>query len=470
MKIPIQKYTIAIIGAGPGGYVAAVRAAQLGARVCLVEKERVGGTCLHRGCIPSKSYISSVKALKTIREAQRFGIEVGGEARPNLDKIRERTHGIISNMEKGIQQLLKLNGIEVHYGAASLASPRKIHITKEDGGCTELEAEKIIIATGSSPAFLPAFQGMKVLTTDTVFNMESIPASLVIIGGGVVGCEFASIFNGFGSEVSVLELEPQLLPGEDPEIVKILEREFKKKKIRVLCGVKVMRGEERDGRMAVCLEGGKEIEAEKILVSIGRRPSSSGLGLENSGVALDPKGNIVVNERMETSVPGIYAIGDITGKWLLAHAASKEGIVASENAMGISSAMDYSAIPAAVFTDPEIGSVGLSVPEAEKKGLKVKTGAFSTRLLGKAQVTNELAGEVRLTIEEGSERLLGARIIGPSASELIHEAALAVSRGLTVRDIGETVHGHPTFSEAIMEAAWSGYKMSIHGSARPQSK
>lgn len=459
----MKKYTIAIIGAGPGGYVAAVRAAQLGARVCLVEKGRIGGTCLHRGCIPSKSYICSAKALKAVKEAGLFGVEVGGEAKPNLGKIRDRTRRIISSLEKGIQHLLKSNGVEVIHGAASLASPRKIRTAGEDGNQTEVEAEKIIIATGSSPASLPAFKGVDVLTTDTAFDMESIPASLAIIGGGVVGCEFASIFSGFGSDVTVLELESQLLPGEDPEIVKILEREFRKKKIKLLCGVKVLKGGERDGRKALCLEDGKEIEAEKILVSVGRRPNSSGLGLEGIGAALDPKGNIIVNERMETSVPGVYAIGDITGKWLLAHAASREGIVAVENAMGIQAVMDYSAVPSAVFTDPEIGSVGLSLQDAERKGFRVKAGTFSTRMLGKAQVTNELAGEVRLTIEEGSERLLGARIIGPYASELIHEAALAVSRGLTVRDMGETVHGHPTFSEAIMEAAWAGYKTSIHG-------
>ncbi|MBI5186467.1 MAG: dihydrolipoyl dehydrogenase [Nitrospinae bacterium] len=459
----MKKYTIAIIGAGPGGYVAAVRAAQLGAKVCLVEKERVGGTCLHRGCIPSKSYICSAKALKNVREAGLFGVEVGGEAKPDLGKIRERTQRIISNLENGIQHLLKSNGIEVINGEASLASTQKIRIDGGEGSRTDIESEKIIIAAGSSPAPLPAFQGIDVLTTDTVFNMEGIPSSLAIIGGGVVGCEFASIFSGFGSEVTILELESRLLPGEDPEIVKILEREFKKKKIKLLCGVKVVKAEERDGRKALCLEGGKEIEAEKILVSVGRRPNSSGLGLEGIGIALDPKGNIIVNERMETSVAGVYAIGDITGKWLLAHAASKEGIVAVENAMGFQSVMDYSAVPSAVFCDPEIGSVGLSIQDAEKKGFRVKTGTFSTRMLGKAQVTNELAGEVRLTIEEGSERLLGARIIGPYASELIHEAALAVSKGLTVRDMGETVHSHPTFSEAIMEAAWAGYKTSIHG-------
>ena len=458
----MTKYDITIIGAGPGGYVAAVRAAQLGARVCHVEKGRVGGTCLHRGCIPSKSYLSSVKILKGIREADKFGIEMDGAARPHLPKIRERTLKVVETLEKGILHLVKSKGIDLIPGIASFLSPNKIGVMGEGGNQTEVESAKTIIAVGSSPVSLPLFEAIRPLTTDTVFALEKIPTSMTIVGGGVTGCEFATIFSGLGCEVTILELMPQLLPGEDPAIVKILEREFKKKKVRLLCGQRAVGSEEREEKKIIRLESGDEIASAEALVTIGRKSNTEGLGLEKAGLQTDARGNIEVNEKMETSVAGIYAIGDVTGRWLLAHVASKEGIVAAENACGNVSIMDYAAVPAAVFSDPEIGSVGLSVPEAEKRGLKVKLGSFANRTLGRAQVTNELSGEVRLTIEEDTGRILGARIIGPNASELIHEAALAIARGLTVKDVGETIHAHPTFSEALMEAAWDGYKSSIH--------
>lgn len=459
----MSKYDVVVIGAGPGGYVSAIRAAQLGAKVCLIEKNRVGGTCLHRGCIPSKSFISSVKALKAVKSCAEFGIEFSGEAKPNISTIKERTKKVIEQLEKGISHLLNAKGVDLIHGAASFLSSDKLSVVDDDGNEREIEAAKTIIAVGSSPASIPVFQGVEVLTTDTIFSIGKIPASLTIVGGGVTGCEFASIFSGLGSNVVILEAEPQLLPGEDPGIVKILAREFKKNKVCVLCGEKVTRVENRNGWKSVFPESGEEIPAEAILVTVGRNANTAGLGLEALGTLSDSKGNIPVNEKMETSVPGIYAIGDVTGNWLLAHVASKEGIIAAENAVGMESSMDYSAIPATVFTTPEIGSVGLSSHQAEKKGFKVKVGTFPVRALGKARITNELAGEVRLTIDEESEKLLGARIIGPAASELVHEMALAVSKGLTARDIGETVHSHPTFSEAIMEAAWSGYKKSIHG-------
>ncbi len=455
---------IAILGAGPGGYVAAIRAAQLGAEVTVIEESEVGGTCLNRGCIPTKTLIASAELLHRARNAGDFGLELNGTIEPNIHKVIERKDKVVSTQVKGIRGLFRSWGIQCLDGRGFILSPKKIRVTMKDGSTKEIEADKIIIATGSRPAHIPTFpfDGKNILSSDDALMIEKIPSSLLIIGAGVIGCEFAFIFREFGSDVTMIEMLPHAVSTEDEEISTILERELKKRKIKLLTDIKVEGVDLRDGIVSARLSDGKTIEAEKILVSIGRAINSDNIGLEDIGIKKGTKGEIITDSRMQTNVEGIYAIGDVVGGLMLAHVASREGIVAAENAMGGDSQINYDVVPSAIFTSPEIASVGLRERDAVQKGIKVKVGRFLFRALGKAHAIGEITGLIKLVADEGTEKLLGAHIIGPHASDLIHEVALAIENGLSARDIARTIHAHPTLSEGIMETAEDLHGYAIH--------
>ncbi|MFA5353964.1 MAG: dihydrolipoyl dehydrogenase [Thermodesulfovibrionales bacterium] len=455
---------LTIIGAGPGGYVAALKAAQLGAEVTVIEDTEAGGTCLNRGCIPTKALVASSEMLHKAKNLSDYGIDLTGEISPNLPKMMERKEKVVSTMVKGIRALFKSWGVNFIEGRGMLLTPEKVEVQKRDGSVDVIETDKIIIATGSRPAQLPLFpfDGEHILSSTDALKLTSIPKSIIIIGAGVIGCEFACVFRELGTEVTILEMMPRAVLTEDLEISEILEKELKKKKIKLMTGVQVESAEGQHDGIHVKLADGKEIVAEKLLVSVGRSLNTESIGLEALGIKRGPKGEIAVDERMETNIGGIYAVGDVTGGILLAHVASKEGIVAASNACGKVMTMDYSVVPAAIFTTPEIGSVGLREHQAEEKGIKVKTGRFQFRALGKAHAMGEIAGMFKIVADAATDKVLGVHIIGPHASDLVHEGTLAIQAGLTVRQVAEMIHAHPTLAEGMMEAAEDLHGEAIH--------
>ncbi len=455
---------IAILGAGPGGYVAAIRAAQLGAEVAVIEDTEVGGTCLNRGCIPTKTLIASAEVLHKTRNAEDFGLDFSGSVSPNIQKIMERKNKVVETQVKGIRGLFKSWGIKLLEGRGVILNPKKISVTLNDGSTAEIEADKIIIATGSSPALIPVFpfDGKRILSSDHAINLDAIPKSLLIVGAGVIGCEFAFIYKEFGSEITMVEMMPRAVSTEDEEISALLERALKKKKIKLLTSTSVQKVDVKEEGITATLSDGKTIDAEKVLVSIGRSVNSKNIGLENIGVNTGKRGEIIIDSKMQTNVEGVYAIGDVTGGIMLAHLASKQGLIAAENATGGNASISYDVVPAAIFTSPEIASVGLREHQVKEKGIKYKVGRFQFRALGKAHAMGEIAGMFKIISEESTDKILGAHIIGPHASDLIHEIAVAMENGLTVKEIAHTIHAHPTLAEGIMEAAEDVHGMAVH--------
>ncbi|MFQ3573426.1 MAG: dihydrolipoyl dehydrogenase [Thermodesulfovibrionales bacterium] len=455
---------ISIIGAGPGGYVCAIKASQLGAKVTLIDAHEVGGTCLHWGCIPTKSLNASVDVLSKVRHSREFGVEVSGEITPNITSMMERKDKVVSTLVKGIRGLLKSYDVTLIIGRGKIVGKNEIEVSKPDGSTEIIKSDYIVIATGSSPAEIPffTFDGKYIISSTDALAIKEIPKDIIIIGAGVIGCEFATIFSELGTEVTMLEMMPRCLMTEDEEISEVLAREFKKKKIKLLTSVKVTKSAIRDERVYVTLEDGREINAEKVLVSVGRKINSDGIGLEELGIEKGKRGEIKVNERMQTNVPNIYAIGDVVGGMLLAHVASMEGIVCAYNICGIQRSMDYSVVPATIFTSPEIGSVGLREFECKQKAIDYKKGYFQFRALGKAQAMGEISGMVKVITEKQTDKIIGMHIIGPHASDLIHEGALAIKNGLTSHQVGNMIHSHPTLSEAIMEAMEDVHSSAIH--------
>jgi dihydrolipoyl dehydrogenase len=455
---------LTVIGSGPGGYVAALKAAQLGARVTVVEDDEVGGTCLNWGCIPTKTLIASSELLAKARELDKFGIDVSGDIAPNLAKIMERKNRVVGIQVKGIRALFKSWGVELKEGRGLLASQNEVEIALKTGGTERISADKIIIATGSRPAMIPAFpfDGKTVISSNEAITLAEIPRSLLIVGAGVIGCEFACIYRELGTEVTMVEMMDRAVSTEDHEISELLEKELKKRKITLRKGVSVSKIEKKDDGVHAFLSEGTEVVAETLLVSIGRTFNSDNLGLDAVGVDRGKRGEIIVNSRMETNIPGIYAVGDVTGGMLLAHVASKQGIVAAKNGMGMDEMMDYSVVPAAIFTSPEIASVGLREHQAEERGIQVKTGRFQFRALAKAHALGEISGFIKIIADVSTDRILGGHIIGPHASDLIHEIVVAMHRGLTAKDIADSIHVHPTLSEGIMEAAEDAHGEAIH--------
>jgi dihydrolipoamide dehydrogenase len=459
----LEKFDILILGVGPAGYTAAIRGAQLKKKVCLIEKNEVGGTCLNRGCIPTKSIITSANLFTSLKNSSEFGISVE-KVTVNFHSVQERKRGVVKAGINGIRLLFKKHGITLEYGAARFVEPFLIEIQKKDNCTKLLEGDKIIIATGSCPANIPGVyaDNNHIFDSDSILDIEDLPASLTIIGGGAVGCEFAHIFNSLGVKINLVEQLAHLIPSADEEISSILERELKKGGIKIHLNKKVEGISQVDDHVKIILSDDIEIDSEMLLVATGRRFNTEGFGIENTGIERGEKGEIAVNDRMETSISGIYAAGDVTGKGMLAYVASKEGIVAVENASGIDKKMDYSLIPSTVFTEPEIGYAGLSERNAAEKGINTVTGSFQFRALGRAHASGKISGMVKIVSDSENDRILGVHIIGAHASEIIHEAVIAMKMGIKSSELEDTIHSHPVYSEALMEGAADVHGRAIH--------
>ncbi len=455
-------YDLVVIGSGPGGYTAAIRAAQLGAKVAVIEKEHLGGTCTNKGCIPTKALVAAVETLKTIERASDFGIKVGS-TEVNFPALQRHKNRTVERLRKGIEWLFKSYDIDLIKGTGKFTRQGSsgalcVEITG-DAEHSALEAKRVIIATGSAPAPVPGanIDGEKIMTSDHILELSEIPPSLLVVGAGAIGLEFASIFNALGSKVTLVEMMPQIAPGEDEEIAELLRRSLVNKGIEIKTGVQAEGFRIRPEGVEVKLTGGKTEPASApvfstVLIAVGRKPYISELGLEKLGVETDGQ-QIKVNRRMETSRPGVYAIGDVVGGTLLAHVAAAEGIVAAENALGKTSETDYRVIPNCIYTCPEMASVGLTEAKAKQTGYKVKVGRFPFSVNGKALAWDEPKGLVKVVADEDTGEVLGVHTIGPQVTELIGQAAVALKLEATVEEFDRISWAHPTLSEAIMEAA-----------------
>ena len=473
---------IVIIGAGPGGYVAAIRAAQLGAEVSLIESDNVGGTCLNWGCVPSKVMRTSAEILEKFHRAQEFGINVTQKVYPDMQRLMTRKEKVIRDQIKGIFKLLKHHKVSYLKGYAYIEKANVVKVKSPDNTILEAPWDRLILAVGSQPLNITSFpfDGKKIISSNEALCLSEIPESLVIVGGGVIGCEFACIFAALGSHVIVVEALSRLLPlpSVDENCSKVLQREMKKRKIKFIVNQTVEKVEDKEGGCHVTIgpspfdtiqkEQGlnpQKVEVEKVLVCIGRKPNTANSGIEKLGVKTDENGWIIADERMETSIPGVYAIGDVLGpaKIMLAHVASKEGLIAAENAMGRNRTMDYNIVPGAIFTMPEIANVGLTEAQAKKQGHNVRSDTVLFRNVAKAQVIGEIAGEVKIVSDTETGRILGVHMIGPHATDLIGEGTLAIQKGCTVKELAETIHAHPTLAEIMLEASYKAMGKALHG-------
>ncbi len=445
---------IAILGAGPGGYVAAIRAAQLGAKVTVVENRSLGGVCLHWGCIPSKALLSVVELGEKLKKAHDLGLQLSQPPVYIPSQMVERKNRVVGGLVKGIATLLKQWGVSHVQGTGQLVNDRTMRVSCADGTETSIQADGIVIATGSSPPALPMFpvDGHDVMTSREALEIPRVPDRLLIIGGGVEGCEFASLYAGLGSHVTVVEMMARVLPLEDEEISAFIERELKKRHVRIMTGNSVKSVVKTDAGIRMELADGERLDCEAILVSVGRRCNTNGIGLEAVGVKLGAKGEIEVDDRMETNVPGVYAIGDVVGKAMLAHVASAQGKVAVDNIMGNMKTINYDVVPAGIFTLPEIGRVGLTEGQVRERGVTPKVGRFRYNALGKAQAVGDAVGLVKILADPQTDRVLGAHLVGSHAADLVHEAALAMQFNAKARDVADMIHAHPTHAEALMEA------------------
>ncbi|HOX38063.1 MAG TPA: dihydrolipoyl dehydrogenase [Candidatus Brocadiia bacterium] len=456
-------YDLAVIGAGPGGYVAAIKAAQLGAKVAVIESRELGGTCLNRGCIPTKALLESSGLLTRIREAQAFGITVS-EAKADYPKVVERAGSVVGTLRKGVEGLLKKNGVTAIQGRARFLTPNVLEI--EDGkGKAKLSASKVCVASGSKPAAIKPlpFDGQTVISSDEAIWLRELPQSILIIGGGYIGCEFACLFAEFGVKVTVVEMLERIVPNLDPDMSRELSAVFKRKKIAVLTGVRAESCEAGKGGAKVKLSNGETIEADKVLVCPGRAPNSADMGLEVAGVKTNERGFIATDADLRTNVADVYAIGDVNGRFLLAHVASRQGVFLAEKLFGgHAAAIRYDAVPACCFTHPEIATVGMTEDEAKSAGRKVAVSKFNSRFLGKSLAMGETVGMVKIIADAQTGQILGVHIIGAEANAMIAEAALAVQLQATAKELAATIHTHPTLPEGIMEAAEGIFAKPIH--------
>ncbi len=451
---------IIIIGGGPGGYVAAIRAAQLGADVTVIEKSGLGGVCLNSGCIPTKALLASAGSLQHCRDAPGFGVKIENISY-DFPSIMRRKDKIVEQLRGGIDFLFRKNKITLVRGEGEVLSPNKVKIKREDGSRLEISADNLILAVGSMAKKPRDFHinGKTIITSEGALSLERPPASIIIIGSGTIGVEFASIFNAFGVEVTLLEELGQILPAEDEEISRRLEKSLTGRGINILTGVRVKEVLDSGGQVRVELTNGKNLESQKVLAAVGRAPDTKAEFFKNLNL-LDSRG-FITNEGMKTTLAGVYAVGDAAGEPLLAHKASKEGVIAAENIFGSDSSVNYDAIPSCTFGMPQVASVGLTETRAREKGLAIDVGKFPFQALGRAHADGETGGMVKV-IAEKSGKLLGVHIIGKHAAELIAEAALGLQIGITARKFEKTIHAHPTFSEALGEAAGAVFGKAIH--------
>ena len=465
-----QRYDLVVIGAGPGGYQAAIRASQLGLRTAVVEKDGpLGGTCLNVGCIPSKALLESSELYAQAREGLAVhGIVTSGVAL-DLAAMMARKRDVVDGLTRGVQGLMKKNKVDVWHGRARIAAPPPqavVEVRGQNDG--ELETPRILVATGSVPIALPhlPFDGKRILSSTEALSLEAVPARMLVVGGGAIGLEMGSVWARLGSKVRVVELMDQIVPGSDRRSAQLLERALKKQGIEILLQTSAVAGEVSSKGVKVTLEAkdGKQSTDgyDVVLVAVGRRAFNEGLGLAEAGVACDQRGRINVGEHYETNVPGIFAIGDVVAGAMLAHKASEEGITCVERIAGVAGHVNYSAIPSVVYTWPELASVGLGEEAAKAAGHTVRVGTFPFTATPRARCTGETDGAVRIIADAATDTVLGIHIVGPNASELIAEAAVAIEFGATSEDIARSVHAHPTLAEALKEAALGVDGRSIH--------
>ena len=466
MSTDILKVEVVVIGAGPGGYVAGIRLGQLKKKTLVIEKAAPGGVCLNVGCIPSKALINAAKLYEKAGHANEMGIRASGVT-VDVGQLQKWKESVVGKLTSGVRQLLKANGCDYRQGTATLLSPRTIRLI-EQGSEKEVlvETEHIVIATGARPVQIPSlpFDGQRIVDSTGALAFSELPKRLVVVGAGYIGMEIGTLYAKFGSKVTFVEALPTILPGSDPECVQVVARKAKKLGMEILLEAKAKGLVDQGGETALAVEtknGVVEIAADKVLVAVGRRPNIEDIGLEIAGVKT-AGGFIAVDRQMRTSVPNIFAIGDVAGQPMLAHKASREAEVAAEAIAEKPAAMDAAVIPAVVFTDPEIASAGLTAEEAEKRGHKVKVGKFPFAALGRAIANLDTDGFAKVVKDADGGQVLGVHIVGGGAGDLISEAALAIEMGAAAADLGLTIHPHPTLSEAIMEAAKAAEGEAIH--------
>lgn len=456
-----KQFDVVVIGGGPGGYPAAIRAAQHGKSVALIEAKELGGTCLNRGCIPSKTLIAGAELWHRIHEASEFGITV---TNPTFDysKMIDRKNRIVAQLRQGVEGLVAANKIKLFKGFGKLISPHEVKITGQDNDI--IEAKNIIIASGSEPRNISAFpfDYEKIHDSTSLLNLSKLPKSIVIIGGGIIGCEFASLYALLGVKVTIVELLPRIIPMEDKLLSDALEKAFKKKGVNIHVNAQVAGIDKTKDGVSVKLKSGETFDAEIALVAVGRALNTDSIGLDKAGIAVDAAGLVPVNSKMQTEVPGIYAIGDISTRWWLAHVATHQGLVAADNACGHHAEMDYRAVPSVIFTHPEIATVGLTQENALKQGYKAKIGAFPFQALGKSRAAFHTEGFAQIVFDQKTGQLLGAQVIGHEASTLISEMTVAIANELTIECLAETIHAHPTVAEVWLEAAYMGLDLPVH--------
>lgn len=461
-------YDVVVIGAGPGGYVSAIRAAQLGLKTAIVDKQWLGGVCLNVGCIPSKALLKNAEVAHTLRErGKEFGFSFDNLVLDYAAAVK-RSRSVSDRLTRGVGFLMKKNGIDVHMGSALLTARDAVQVTGKDGTAKTLQAKNIIIATGAQPTVIPgvSIDGEKVLTYTEAILQSRLPKSALIIGAGAIGAEFATIWSAYGAQVTLVEMLPRILPLEDEESSAELAKAFQKRGIQMLTGTRVLSVQAVESGVSVKVaapDGEKTLEAEQALVAIGFKPNSKGLGLEELGVKTNDRGFIQIDERMATNVPGIWAVGDVTGQLLLAHVASAQGVVCAEHIAGVETvALDYRMMPRATYSSPQVASFGLTEAQAREQSYQVKVGKFPFQPNGKALGLGDYAGFVKIISDEKYGEILGAHMVGPDVSELLPELTLAQRMELTTAEIARNVHAHPTLSEAILEAAHAAEGHGIH--------
>ncbi len=466
-----NQFDLVVIGAGPGGYVAAIRAAQLGGRIAIVEKQYIGGTCLNVGCIPSKALLHIAQAYAQFNEMSKLGIMVEGQPRFDMSVAVAFKEKVVKQLTGGVAQVLKANGVTIFEGSAEVQSPTSLTVTLKDGSTRELRTGKLVLANGSVP-IRPPFEGLdgrNVIFSDDAMNMSKVPESLVCIGGGVIAVELACMFHALGTRVTIVEMLPSIIANEDEEVVKALTRSLTKRGIEVATSARVESitdAGQLKRVVAATADGQKTFDGEYVLVAVGRKANPAGIdALVAAGLAMD-RGRVVANERMETNLPGVYAVGDLVGRTWLAHVAMTEGEIAVENALGHDSKMDYSAVPRPIFTFPEIASVGLTEAQARERGGSVRVGKYPWVANGKALASDETEGFTKVILGEYGE-ILGAAIFGPDSTNLITEFSLGMRAELTADEVIATIHPHPTYSEALREATLAAEGRPIHIYMRP---
>jgi len=455
-------YDIVIIGCGPGGGDAAVRAAQLGAKVCVIEKRDLGGTCVNRGCIPTKAILRSAHLFSEIKRAGEFGINVG-EPTVEFAKVMERKSTITSNLSQGIEALLGSYNVHIIRGEGRIAKPGLVEVKKQDGSVEQLDTTNIVVATGSEPGYIPLFreEAGNVINSDGVLSSIELPNSVIIIGGGVIGCEIGCMYNAFGVDVTIVEILPYILSTEDGQVARYMQGILARRGIQIFTRARITDAVDDGEAVTINLESSQTLKAEKAILCVGRARNSANIGFEDLDVDIQ-RGRVMVNEKMETGVEGIYAIGDVSAPIQLAHVATAEGMVAVANCMGQNKTMNYDAVPSGIFTWPEIGSVGLRTERAREQGIRPKSGRFLFASSGRAASVGETEGFVKILADPETDKILGVHIIGDRATDLIHEAAVAMTHGLTTNELAEVIHSHPTMSESVMEAAEDVHGMSVH--------